>query len=203
MPEEFDWSKCEDVESVPGRLSGTWVIKGTRVPTQAVVLSRPCSHPSGPLALGSAAPPPRKPVVMAQRLDVLQCRIEPLYLKRVFTKSEEGWHRCGAIGPDPIQHINRFFCQSKLGACLMIAFKNNDKARHGRGNPIRSRILRACCWRPANRNQTTPATISFWAFGSLKASTRSDAAFVGSIAISAKTARVRITRWESSRRMLR
>jgi uncharacterized protein (DUF433 family) len=37
MPEEFDWSKCEDVESVPGRLSGTWVIKGTRVPTQAVV----------------------------------------------------------------------------------------------------------------------------------------------------------------------
>jgi uncharacterized protein (DUF433 family) len=37
MPEEFDWSKCEDVESVPGRLSGTWVIKGTPVPTQAVV----------------------------------------------------------------------------------------------------------------------------------------------------------------------
>lgn len=33
----IDWSQCEDVESVPGRLSGAWVIKGTRVPAQAVV----------------------------------------------------------------------------------------------------------------------------------------------------------------------
>ena len=32
-----DWSKCEDVESVPGRVSGAWVIKGTRVQAQAVV----------------------------------------------------------------------------------------------------------------------------------------------------------------------
>ena len=32
-----DWSKCEDVESVPGRVSGAWVIKGTRVPAQAIV----------------------------------------------------------------------------------------------------------------------------------------------------------------------
>jgi uncharacterized protein (DUF433 family) len=37
MPKEVDWSKCEDVESVPGRLSGAWVIKGARVPAQAVV----------------------------------------------------------------------------------------------------------------------------------------------------------------------
>ena len=37
MPEEFDWSKCEDVESVPGRLSGAWVIKGTRVQSDAIV----------------------------------------------------------------------------------------------------------------------------------------------------------------------
>ena len=35
--EELDWSKCEDVESVPGRLSGAWVIRGTRVPAGAVV----------------------------------------------------------------------------------------------------------------------------------------------------------------------
>jgi uncharacterized protein (DUF433 family) len=27
----------EDVESVPGRLSGVWVIKGTRVPAQAIL----------------------------------------------------------------------------------------------------------------------------------------------------------------------
>ena len=38
MPENpIDWSKCEDVESVPGRMSGAWVIKGTRVPAQAVI----------------------------------------------------------------------------------------------------------------------------------------------------------------------
>ena len=38
MPEQpIDWSQCEDVESVPGRVSGAWVIKGTRVPAQAVL----------------------------------------------------------------------------------------------------------------------------------------------------------------------
>jgi uncharacterized protein (DUF433 family) len=38
MPEKpIDWSQCEDVESVPGRVSGAWVIKGTRIPAQAVV----------------------------------------------------------------------------------------------------------------------------------------------------------------------
>jgi uncharacterized protein (DUF433 family) len=38
MPEiPIDWSQCEDVESVPGRVSGAWVIKGTRVQAQAVV----------------------------------------------------------------------------------------------------------------------------------------------------------------------
>ena len=35
--EKIDWSKCDDVESVPGRVSGAWVIKGTRVQADAVV----------------------------------------------------------------------------------------------------------------------------------------------------------------------
>ena len=35
--EAIDWSKCDDVESVPGRVSGAWVLKGTRVQAQAVV----------------------------------------------------------------------------------------------------------------------------------------------------------------------
>jgi uncharacterized protein (DUF433 family) len=35
--EAVDWSKCDDVESVPGRVSGAWVIKGTRVPAQAII----------------------------------------------------------------------------------------------------------------------------------------------------------------------
>jgi uncharacterized protein (DUF433 family) len=38
MPDRsIDWSQCPDVESVPGRVSGAWVIKGTRVPAQAIL----------------------------------------------------------------------------------------------------------------------------------------------------------------------
>jgi uncharacterized protein (DUF433 family) len=38
MPEQpIDWSKYEDAESVPGKVSGAWVLKGTRVPVQAIV----------------------------------------------------------------------------------------------------------------------------------------------------------------------
>jgi uncharacterized protein (DUF433 family) len=33
----MDWSKCPDVERVPGRVSGTWVVKGTRVPAAALI----------------------------------------------------------------------------------------------------------------------------------------------------------------------
>lgn len=33
----MDWSKCPDVERVPEKVSGAWLIKGTRVPAQAVV----------------------------------------------------------------------------------------------------------------------------------------------------------------------
>src|SRR5438477_9492882 len=32
----LDWSKCPAVESVPGRLSGAWVFRGTRIPVSAV-----------------------------------------------------------------------------------------------------------------------------------------------------------------------
>jgi uncharacterized protein (DUF433 family) len=33
----MDWSKCPDVERMPGKVSGAWVVKGTRVPAQAVI----------------------------------------------------------------------------------------------------------------------------------------------------------------------
>lgn len=33
----IDWSQCSDVERVPDRVSGAWVIRGTRVPAQAVI----------------------------------------------------------------------------------------------------------------------------------------------------------------------
>jgi uncharacterized protein (DUF433 family) len=32
----LDWSQCPAVESVPGRVSGAWVFKGTRMPVQTV-----------------------------------------------------------------------------------------------------------------------------------------------------------------------
>ena len=55
MPEEpIDWSKCDDVESVPGRVSGAWVIKDTRVPAQT-----PSSRTPGPDAPPSKSQAPR------------------------------------------------------------------------------------------------------------------------------------------------
>jgi uncharacterized protein (DUF433 family) len=32
----LDWSQCPVVESVPGKVSGAWVFKGTRTPVAAV-----------------------------------------------------------------------------------------------------------------------------------------------------------------------
>jgi uncharacterized protein (DUF433 family) len=32
----LDWSQCPAVESVPGKVSGAWVFKGTRMPVAAV-----------------------------------------------------------------------------------------------------------------------------------------------------------------------
>jgi len=32
----LDWSQCEAVESVPGKRSGAWVFRGTRMPVSAV-----------------------------------------------------------------------------------------------------------------------------------------------------------------------
>ena len=32
----LDWSKCSAVERVPGKVSGVWLFKGTRVPVSAL-----------------------------------------------------------------------------------------------------------------------------------------------------------------------
>jgi uncharacterized protein (DUF433 family) len=32
----LDWSQCDAVESVPGKVSGAWVLKGTRMPVQTI-----------------------------------------------------------------------------------------------------------------------------------------------------------------------
>ena len=32
----LDWSKCDVVERVPGKVSGAWLFKGTRVPVTAL-----------------------------------------------------------------------------------------------------------------------------------------------------------------------
>ena len=33
---QLDWSQCPAVESIPGKVSGAWVLKGTRMPVQTV-----------------------------------------------------------------------------------------------------------------------------------------------------------------------
>ena len=35
MP-QLDWSQCPAVESIPGKVSGAWVVKGTRMPVQTI-----------------------------------------------------------------------------------------------------------------------------------------------------------------------
>lgn len=32
----IDWSQCPAVESIPGKVSGAWVLKGTRMPVSAI-----------------------------------------------------------------------------------------------------------------------------------------------------------------------
>ena len=33
---KLSWSRCSDVESVPGKVSGAWVLKGKRMPVSAI-----------------------------------------------------------------------------------------------------------------------------------------------------------------------
>ena len=42
MPAILDWSQCPVVESVPGRLSGAWVFKDTRMPVSAIFENLEC-----------------------------------------------------------------------------------------------------------------------------------------------------------------
>ena len=37
MSTVLDWSQCPAVESVPGKVSGAWVFKGTRLPVATVI----------------------------------------------------------------------------------------------------------------------------------------------------------------------
>jgi uncharacterized protein (DUF433 family) len=32
----LDWSRCPVVECIPGKVSGAWVLKGTRMPVSAI-----------------------------------------------------------------------------------------------------------------------------------------------------------------------
>jgi uncharacterized protein (DUF433 family) len=32
----IDWSQCPAVESVPGKMGGAWVLRGTRMPVSAI-----------------------------------------------------------------------------------------------------------------------------------------------------------------------
>ena len=32
----IDWSQCPEVESIPGKVSGAWVLRGTRTPVKVL-----------------------------------------------------------------------------------------------------------------------------------------------------------------------
>jgi uncharacterized protein (DUF433 family) len=34
---EIDWSNCPDAESIPGKMSGAWCLKGTRIRCQDII----------------------------------------------------------------------------------------------------------------------------------------------------------------------
>lgn len=36
MGTTLDWSQCPAVESIPGKVSGAWVLKGTRTPVKVL-----------------------------------------------------------------------------------------------------------------------------------------------------------------------
>ena len=36
MASNLDWSQCLAVESIPGKVSGAWVLRGTRTPVKAL-----------------------------------------------------------------------------------------------------------------------------------------------------------------------
>ena len=36
LPIMLDWSQCAAVERIPGKVSGAWLFKGTRVPVRAL-----------------------------------------------------------------------------------------------------------------------------------------------------------------------
>lgn len=36
MPATLDWSQCPDVESIPGKVSGAWLLRNTRMPVSII-----------------------------------------------------------------------------------------------------------------------------------------------------------------------
>ena len=37
MSTDLNWSECPEVEAVPGKLSGAWVLRNTRMPVSAIL----------------------------------------------------------------------------------------------------------------------------------------------------------------------
>ena len=38
----LDWSQCPSVESIPGKVSGAWVLRGTRTPVKVLFENLEC-----------------------------------------------------------------------------------------------------------------------------------------------------------------
>ena len=46
----IDWSLCPDAERIPGKVSGAWLVKGTRIPVQAVLDNAGDGYPAEDIA---------------------------------------------------------------------------------------------------------------------------------------------------------
>jgi len=83
----LDWSQCPAVESVPGRLSGAWVFRDTRMPVSAVFENPPAAWTQLPFRLAQLPLPMR----------IIFDHVTPRVIARVLTghavtkAKEMGW----------------------------------------------------------------------------------------------------------------
>jgi uncharacterized protein (DUF433 family) len=67
----IDWSQCPDVERTPGKVSGAWLVRGTRIPAQAVIDNADDGYTAEQIAAdiyeGLPVEPARRIIVFAKR----------------------------------------------------------------------------------------------------------------------------------------
>jgi uncharacterized protein (DUF433 family) len=71
----IDWSQCPDVERVPGRLSGQWVVKDTRILARGVIDNAAPEEIASEIYEGIGADRARRIIEYARRHASASCSI--------------------------------------------------------------------------------------------------------------------------------